>query len=30
MHLEFLRVPIMVPVWWGGMKLCDIAWNYRH
>lgn len=30
MHLELLRVPIMVPIWWSGMKLCDIAWNAKH
>jgi hypothetical protein len=29
MHLEFLRVPIMVPVWWAGMKVCDILWGLK-
>ena len=29
MHLEFLRVPIMVPVWWAGMKVCDILWSLK-
>jgi hypothetical protein len=29
MHLEFLRVPIMVPVWWAGMKLCDLLWGLK-
>jgi hypothetical protein len=30
MHMEFLRVPIMVPIWWAGMKLCDIVWSFKH
>jgi hypothetical protein len=29
MHLEFLRGPIMIPVWWAGMKLCDLLWALR-
>jgi hypothetical protein len=27
-RMEMLRVPIMVPIWWEGMKLCDILWNH--
>ena len=29
MLMELLRVPIMVPIWWGGMQLCDVFWAHR-
>jgi hypothetical protein len=29
MLMELLRVPIMVPIWWGGMQLCDVFWKHR-
>jgi hypothetical protein len=27
--MEFLRVPIMVPIWWAGMQLCEVFWKHR-
>ena len=27
--MELLRVPIMVPIWWAGMALCEVFWNRR-
>lgn len=29
MFMELLRAPLMIPIWWCGMQVCDVVWKVR-